>query len=73
MHTGNQYHPSHDFFGSSAIVCTPQTEVEDACCFIPLKRVCSRCAGGEMEVDFGTPIGTETVFVVIPLPINYSV
>ena len=68
-----QYHPKYDFFSSSPIVCSTQVEVEDACCFIPLKRVCSRCAYGEMSIDFGPPTNTETVQVAIPLPIDYSI
>ena len=47
--------------------------MENACCFVPIKRVYNRCAAGEIAIDFGPPVGSETVFVAILLPVNYSV
>ena len=67
-----QYHSQPLHFGSSALVCTRQTEVEDACCFLPLKRIANRCAFGDITTDFGNPLGTDTAFVVIPMPFNFS-
>ena len=67
-----QYHSQPLHFGSSALVCTRQTEVEDACCFLPLKRIANRSAFGDITTDFGNPLGTDTAFVVIPMPFNFS-
>lgn len=61
------------FFGSSAIACTKLVEVEGPCCFLPLPRVSNRCAAGELKIDFGPPLGTDKVFVAIPLPFNFNV
>ena len=68
----HQYHSEPLHFGSSAIACTRQTEVEDACCYLPLKRVANRCAFGDIVTDFGDPIGSDNTFVAIPLPFNYN-
>ena len=68
-----QYHNYPEYFGSSAIVCTNIYEVEGPCCFLPLARVSNRCAAGEIEIDFDPPLGTDKVFVAIPLPFNYNV
>ena len=68
-----QYHCHPEFFGSSAIVCTNHFEVEGPCCFLPLPRVSNHCAAGEIEIDFDPPLGTDKVFVAIPLPFNFNV
>ena len=65
-----QYHSHPLHFGSSALVCTRQTEVEDACCFLPLKQIANRCSFGDITTDFGDPLGTDTAFVAISLPFN---
>lgn len=64
----HQYHQYPPYFGSSAIACTRQFEVENACCFPPLKRVANRCAFGNITIDFGDRLGNDTAFVAIPLP-----
>ena len=63
-----QYHTHPMYFGSSAIACTRVSEVEGACCFLPLKRIANRCAFGDITTDFGAPRGMDTAFVAIPLP-----
>ena len=68
----HQYHSQPLHFGTSALVCTRQTEVEDACCFLPLQRIANRCAFGDITTDFGNPLGTDNIFVAIPLPFNFS-
>ena len=68
----HQYHSCPLHFGSSAIACTRQVEVENACCFLPLKRIANRCAFGDITTDFGAPLGRDTAFVAIPLPFNFN-
>lgn len=63
-------HPLH--FGSSAIACIRQTEVENACCFLPFKRIANRCAFGDISIDFGDPLGIDSTFVAIPLLFNFN-
>lgn len=69
----HQYHTHPTYFGSSAIVCTNLTETEDLCCFLPLKRISSRCAVGNMKIDFGPPLGEDSALVAIPLILNYNI
>ena len=69
----HQYHSQPLHFGSSAIACTRQTEVESACCYLPLKRVANRCAFGDIAVNFGDPLGIDSTFVAIPLPFSFNV
>ena len=68
-----QYHTHPEYFGSSAIVCTKNFEVEGPCCFLPLARISNRCAAGEIEIDFPPPLGTDNVFIAIPIPFNFNV
>ena len=68
-----QYHSYPEYFGSSAIVCTKLYEVEGPCCCLSLARVSNRCAAGEIEIGFDPPLGTDKVFVAIPLPFNFKV
>ena len=68
-----QYHNYPEYFGSSAIVCTKLYEVEGPCCFLPLARVSNRCAAGEIAIDFDPPLGTDKVFVAIPLTFKFNV
>ena len=66
-----QFHQFLDWFGSSALVCSTITEVYDSCCFMPVQRIHRRCAHGVMPIDFGSPLGRESVFVAVPLIRDY--
>ena len=63
-------HPQSSWYGTSATVCTDLYEDPDACCFMPVQRIASRCAYSKLLVDFTTH--KETVFVVAPIPIHYN-
>lgn len=65
-------HHSENYFGSSSVMCTPVTYTADACQFMPIQRIYSRCAYGEIDV---TLLGhaTELVFVAIPIHLNYCI
>ena len=69
----HQFHSHPNHFGSSAVVCTDIVEVDSPCSYLPLKRIRNRCASGELKVDFGYPLGNETVLVAIPLPFSYNI
>lgn len=66
-----QRHPFHDWFGHSAIVASTDTEVEDACCFMPVQRIAYRCAHGQISLNFGAH--TETVFVASPIALKFCI
>lgn len=66
-----QNHTFYNWFGQSAVVASTAFEAENACCFMPVQRISYLCAHGEMVVDFGSH--SETVFVVSPIGIRYSI
>jgi len=64
-----QRHPHYDWFGQSAIVSSTLNYVEDACSFMPVQRIISRCASAELPVDFHEIV--ENVFVACPINLKY--
>ena len=62
-------HENHDWFGSSATVCTNMFEPCTACCFLPVQRIAHRCAAIKMPVSFHGVV--EDVFIACPIPLNY--
>ena len=42
-------HRHEDYFGSSAIMCMPVTYCADACQFMPIQCIYSRCAHGKLN------------------------
>lgn len=64
-------HPHATWYGISATVCTDLYEEPDACCFMPIQRIASRCAFVKLPVNFTTH--RETVFVACPIPLKYNV
>ena len=64
-----QRHVRYDWFGQSAIVSSTLNEVEDACCFMPVQCITSRCASAELSVNFGEIV--ENVFVACPINLKY--
>lgn len=66
-----QNHSSYDWFGQSAIVVSTDSEVEGACCFMPVQRIAYRCAHGQMSLNFGSH--TETVLVASPIALKFCV
>ena len=58
-------HPHCNWFGTSAVVTTPMSEVESPLCFMPVQRIAFRCAHAFLKLDL--PCGNEEVFVAIPL------
>ena len=69
----HMYHNQPQHFGSSAIACTRQTEVENACCFLPLARIANQYAFGDISVYFGELLGVGSTFVAIPLSFNFNI
>ena len=65
-----QLHEMHNWFGSSAIVCTNSYEAPSACCCIPVSRLFCRCASIVKYVNFNNY--SETVFVATPVPFKYT-
>lgn len=64
-----KFHFDLDYFGRSAIVCENEYERSDSYCFLPVQRICCRCAHCIMPVKFGSI--TETVFIACPIQLNY--
>ena len=65
-----QLHEMHNWFATSAIVCTNSYEAPSACCFIPVSRLFCRCASIVKNVNFNNY--SETVFVATPVPFKHT-
>ena len=62
-------HEYSNLFGCSAMVCVDLFESPDACCYLPVQRIACCVAHAVMPIDFGHY--KESVFVAVPLPVNY--
>ncbi len=64
-------HPSEDWFGTSATICTDLYELNGNS-FLPVQRISCRCAHATLKVQFDshTP---DSVFVACPIPVKYCI
>lgn len=58
-------HVHYNWFGSSAIVCSSETEPMSTFSIIPIQRIVSVCVYGRLELSF-TPNTKDTIIVAIP-------
>ena len=65
-----QLHEQHDWYGSSAVVCTNSFESPSACSFIPVLHLFCRCASIIKIVKFINY--SETVFTASPVLFKYT-
>ena len=60
-------HENFDWFGSSAMVCSPFKEEDESYSFIPVQRIISLCIHGTIRISFTNQQQSETVLVAVPL------
>ena len=65
-------HPEESYFRSCCIVTCNDMETDSSMRFIPVQRLLSRCAFGNVTITT-TIIGTENVVVAIPIPFKFCI
>ena len=60
------YHHENSLYGITATVCANMFKEPSLCCFIPVLRICAKCASCIININH------ETVFVACPIPIKLS-
>ena len=59
-------HSDHNYYGTSAIVCSDSFKESSICSFIPVRRIHSKCAYCK------TTLNEEKVIVACPIPLKLS-
>ena len=64
-------HSQEHWYGISATMCTNITYAESSCSYLPIQRICHRCAYGNLKVTIPPRHSDEEVFVAIPVNLKF--